>query len=364
MTFSGSYAPMDVTFLLKPVRMAPTALELKEKLLRSGRRHYSEMLAPEPPPDQEYLSLFADAFARGRQRLAEDIASLAWALAERPPGEIVIASLARAGTPVGALLRRALLHLGRTAFHYSISIIRDRGIDEVALDHILERHDPSSLVFVDGWTGKGAIAVELARAIETYNTSRDVLLDSSLTVISDLAGVAGLAASGEDYLIPCSILNAVISGLVSRTVLHPDHLGARDFHACVFYEELLPHDLSRWFIDVLAEEVETAMADDSCTPAVWTPESRRLHHELAETFLDSVAREYGIGDRNRVKPGLGEATRALLRRMPERILIQEREGPDLAHLLLLARRRGIAVEQRHDLPFRAVALLRSLGGEK
>jgi hypothetical protein len=364
MTFSGSYAPQDVTFLLKPVQMASTPLELKEALLQSGRRHYSEMITAEPPPDEEYLSLFEDAFALSRKRLALDLASLATTLAKRIPGEIVVVSLARAGTPIGVLLRRALPQLGCVSFHYSISIIRGRGIDEIALDHILERHDPASLVFVDGWTGKGAVAAELKRAVEDYNRSHGVRLDPSLTVVSDLAGVAGLAASGDDYLIPCSILNAVISGLVSRTILHREHVGPGDFHACVFCEELLLHDRSRWFVDVMAKEVEAVMAEKACAPAVWGPELRHSRQETLRAFLSSVSRRYGIRDRNRVKPGLGEATRALLRRVPERILVQAREGLDLSHLLLLARRRGVAVEHNSDLPFRAVALLRSVRGER
>jgi hypothetical protein len=360
MTFSGSYASEDVTFLLKPVSMAPTDIETKEVLLQSGSRHYSEMVAAEFPPDEEYSALFEESFTLVRERLAWDIARLALALAERCSGEVVLVSLARAGTPIGVLLRRALLRLERESFHYSISIIRDRGIDVNALDYILERHDPASLTFVDGWTGKGAIGMELERAVHAYNLSRGVLLNSSLTVVSDLAGAAGLAASGEDYLIPCSILNAVISGLVSRTILHGDYVGEGDFHACVFYEELLPQDRSRWFVDALSQKVEEAIGNPFCNSAVWEPEVRRQLREKSETFLKDVERRYGI-ERNWVKPGLGEATRALLRRVPERLLIQAKEGPDLGHLLLLAERRGVAVEHRPELPYRAVALLRSLG---
>lgn len=364
MKFSGSYAPEDVTFLLKPIRMAPTGVELKEALLQSGRRHYSEMIAPEPPPDEEYSTLFEQAFTLGRRRLGWDVARLALALAERCSGEIAVVSLARAGTPIGVLLRRTLLRLGRRSFHYSISIIRDRGIDGNALDHILGNHDPASVVFVDGWTGKGAIGAELERAVETYNRSRGVLLDSSLTVVSDLAGRAGLAASGDDYLIPCSILNAVVSGLISRTILHREYVGEDDFHACVFHEELLPQDRSRWFVDTVSQEIEKAIADPACLPAVWDPDVRRHLRDTSEKFLADAEHRYGIGESNRIKPGLGEATRALLRRVPERLLVQATEGSDLAHLLHLAKRRGVTVEHRPDLPYRAVALLRALGGPK
>ena len=243
MSFSGSYAPEDVTFLLKPVQMASTPLELKETLLQSGRRHYSEMITAESPPDEEYLALFEDAFALGRRRLAHDVASLARALAVRIPGEVVIVSLARAGTPIGALLRRALFRLGCASFHYSISIIRGRGIDQAALDHILERHDPASLVFVDGWTGKGAIAAESSRRLScTTVLVACVSIHPSQSSL-DLAGVASLAASGDDYLIPCSILNAVISGLVSRTILGIGSTWGLEISTlvCTTSPELPPH---------------------------------------------------------------------------------------------------------------------------
>ena len=64
MTFSGSYAPQDVTFLLKPVQMASTSLELKETLLQSGRRHYSEMITAEPPPGGTTAALHSQPWQR------------------------------------------------------------------------------------------------------------------------------------------------------------------------------------------------------------------------------------------------------------------------------------------------------------
>ena len=117
--FSGSYDPADVTFLLKPVAFVPTDVAVKEALIQSGQRHYSEMLSPESPPGEAYLALYRAALARNGARLAQDIASLAAALDARTAAgrEIVLASLARAGTPIGILLTRALRRLGRTAVH-------------------------------------------------------------------------------------------------------------------------------------------------------------------------------------------------------------------------------------------------------
>lgn len=43
--FSGSYKPDDVHFLLKPIVMEMTPVDLKEELIQSGKMHYSDMLS-------------------------------------------------------------------------------------------------------------------------------------------------------------------------------------------------------------------------------------------------------------------------------------------------------------------------------
>jgi hypothetical protein len=68
--------------------------------------------------------------------------------------------------------------------------------------------------------------------------------------------------------------------------------------------------------------------------------------------------EYGIGEVNLVKPGVGETTRVLLRRVPWRVLVRAgAPAADLAHVLLLARRRGVPVEEVTGLPYSCVGLI-------
>lgn len=352
--FSGSYDPADVTFLLKVVDLKPTPVEEKERLLQGGLRHYSEMIGVESAPDAEYLALYDAAFERNAERFAKDVARLARAICAQYPGGAVLVSLARAGTPVGVLLKRALDQLGPEVAHYSVSIIRGRGIDTCALDHVLAHHLPERWVFVDGWTGKGAIAAELRESVRDYAASRQIALEPTLAVVSDLAGVADLFATVEDYLIPSSILNAVVSGLVSRTILRRDH--RHGLHETVYYAELAPHDRSRAFVDALSPRVAAALA--SAEPS--TPTSTRAR-EISEAFVAHARARWGIQDENRVKPGIGESTRALLRRVPERLLLRDRDSDDVRHLVLLAQRKGVRVEQDSDLPYRSVVLIRSLG---
>ena len=354
--FSGSYAPSDVSILLEPRSLDPTPVEEKERLVQSGAAHYSELLAPEEPPDPVYLALFEAAMARNRARMGADVARVARALAARPePG--VLVSLARAGIPVGVLLRRALARLGLDVPHYAVSIIRDRGIDGAALDLVRRAHPDRVLWFVDGWTGKGAIRRELDRALATYASSRQLTLRPDLVVLADLAGVADLAASGEDYLIPCALLNAVVSGLISRSVLERAPVPGR-LHGCVVQSHLSAQDRSRWFVD--AVETDVAAALDEASPAEWS-DANRDQRRRAWAALAEIATQEGVDDFHRVKPGIGEATRAVLRRVPERVLVRDREDPDTRHLVHLSERKGVNVEVYPDLLFRAVTVIRKLG---
>ena len=361
--FHGSYRPEDVEFLLKPLSLeALKALDLikdtrdKERLIQSGKRHYSEMLSLESLPSPVYRRLFFEAHQRNRDRMAQDCLTLARRIAEAVDKPVLV-SLARAGTPVGAILAHTLrLLTGRAVPHYSISIIRDRGIDTRALDTILERGaDERSLVFVDGWTGKGVIADELHTALASYKSSRGTGIEPRLFVLADLAGKAFCAASAEDYLIPSAILNATISGLVSRSVLNR-MIGPEDFHGCVFYRDFADQDLSVWFVDNIMERVRELWGERPPLPPL--PDTFAQARRNA-AFLAEEMQRYGLTDRNLIKPGIGEATRVLLRRLPERLILKNPDQADVQHLLALAREKQVPVEVRPDLPVNALSLIRS-----
>ena len=353
--FSGSYDPTDVQLLLKPVKLAVTDPEVRERLIQSGAQHYSETLAPETMPSDVYFRLYQSLLARHAPRLGADVAHLAAALDRRaaPAREIVLASFVRAGLPIGVLLLRALRRLGRRASHYGVSIIRDRGVDARAMAWIAARHDPADVVFVDGWTGKGAIASEL-RACTTLQGA-----DPFLTVVADPAGVADLAATGDDYAIPSGILNATVSGLVSRTILNEKVVGPGDFHACVWHGHLAAVDQSRAFIDTVE-----ASSPPTGYRADWTLEGCQALAARSRDIIARVLKQSGTRDTNRIKPGIAEATRAVLRRLPEAILIRDPADEDVAHLVELARQTGVEIlALSEDNPYRAITVIRTLGAD-
>lgn len=360
MSFHGSYRPDDVEFLLKPISMTFIAdLDTKERLIQSGKRHYSEMLSPERLPSDRYRELFMQAHRENRERMARDCLRLASIIVKRHGPCPTLVSLARAGTPVGAVIRHLICRLhGTTPKHFSLSIIRDRGIDTVAMDRILASgFKPDSIAFIDGWTGKGVISRELEAAVKHYNEANDVDIDAGLYVLSDLAGTAAYAASDDDYLISSSILNSTISGLVSRSVLN-ELIGPGDFHGCVFYDEYLPEDISQWFVDDI---VAAALSMAETTPGregvhVVDREVARQRQE----FLAAQMRLRGITDVNRVKPGIGEATRVLLRRKPGVVLVKSMAIECVTHLLELAREKGVPIEVVDSMPFNAMSIIGSM----
>jgi hypothetical protein len=311
-------------------------------------------------PPEHYLPLFYQAMDLNQQRMAGHLLILAQRILATRPHGITLVSLARAGTPVGVLLKHVLKRYFNTeASHFSISILRDVGIDQNALRAILQKHAPESLVFVDGWTGKGVIARQLAASLQAFAASDGVTIPAELYVLTDLSGSAAFSASTEDYLIPSCILNATVSGLVSRSVYDPHTAGATDFHGCVYYRQFEQHDLSRYFIDTMLACVEHAWQGEGAAPATGSHDRLRLQG-ISQGLLNWISGRYGISQYNYIKPGIGEATRVLLRREARVLLLQDSDCEATRHLRWLAESRSIPIDIFPDLPYQAVALINEM----
>jgi hypothetical protein len=357
--FSGSYDPNDVIFLLKPIEIADTPIREKERLIQTGARHYSEMITRERVPSPKYMQIYHDAVQREAEQFASDLVVLAGRiLAVAKP--IVLVSLARAGTPVGVLLNRILRNrLQREVPHYSISIIRDRGIDLVAMQTILALHPGHELIFIDGWTGKGVIAEELASSIRVFNDQFGTQISSDLYVVADLSGTAAVSATHEDYLIPSCILGATVSGLISRSILNQEYLTPTDYHGCLYYHDFEEVDESRRFVDVIFDACLSAMKQPIIPPPTV---SKSLLRQQSIELLQTMKSRFGICERNFIKPGIGESTRVLLRRVPDRLLLRDDQDRAVDHLIELAEEKCVPIDRDRSLPYRAVALIQEVEG--
>ena len=355
----GSYAADEVSWLLKDLSHlaleAPTAE--REHAIQSGAANYAESLPVEYTPSPAYQSLYDAAVERAGARIATAVGVVTeLALAARG-NQPVLVSLARAGTPIGILMRRWAQSVhGIELAHFTMSIVRGVGLDETALRYLGANFDPARILFVDGWTGKGAISRELTAALDDFAAATGTRFPDDLAVLADPGHCVSMFGTREDYLIPSACLNSTVSGLVSRTVFNADHIDPHDFHGAKFYAELAGSDVSNGFLDAVSRHFRPVH-----------PEVLRLAAEHRSTApapswagweaVERISAEYGINNVNLVKPGVGETTRVLLRRVPWKVLVNPAARDDVAHVLLLADQRGTPVEEVPGLPYSCVGLI-------
>lgn len=328
----SSYKKEDVCLLLKDITglVKPQPTAEREKLIQAGR-HYSEMLPVEYVPTRRYMEVYQEALKQYAGSVASAVGRMSDKIIEKKGRDVVLVSLARAGIPIGILAKRYIRKkYGVDVPHYAISIIRGRGIDQNAMRYLLQRHTPGSLQFLDGWVGKGAILKELETAMEDYPG-----VSPKLAVAADPANVTKLCGTHEDILIPSSCLNATVSGLISRTFLREDVIGRDDFHGALYYGELKGADLSYPFIHAIEQKF-----------AMENPPEEMAKEGDGMTEAKEIARRFGVADINFVKPGIGETTRVLLRRVPWMVLMDARYEKDasLSHVIRLAQEKNVPIQ--------------------
>ncbi len=337
----STFLARDVTLLLTDItgKIRPLATEEREKLMQSGV-HYSEMLPLEYKPSERYISEYYYALNSFANETARAVMVLADKIYSEKQENIVLVSLARAGTPIGILLKRYLCKkYNLNVPHYTISIVRGRGIDTKAMRHIIKKHSASAIQFVDGWTGKGAILDELYIAVQEFMGKQNKRL--LLAVLADPANITDMCGTHEDIPIASSFLNATICGLMSRTVIRPD-IGDDEFHGVAFYEELSGEDRTYEFIEVI----------ENCFDI--------LDIKGIDEVLE-IARKFGVDDITFIKPGIGEATRVLLRRIPDIILIAENAPQQyVAHLIELAEEKNVPIIRYPLRRYKACGIIKTL----
>ncbi|KOA18918.1 cysteine protease StiP precursor [Clostridium homopropionicum DSM 5847] len=352
----GSYSEEDVVFLLKDIsnHINEQDNEQREKIIQNGG-HYSEMLPIEYFPNEEYMDIFYKTLQDSKEKVARAVAQVGELIFKEKGEETVIVSLARAGTPIGILIKRYLKFKYKMNIpHYSISIIRGKGIDVNAVKYILNHHNEEGIQFVDGWTGKGAINGVLKEALDEFQKKYGIKISDKLAVLADPAYCVELYGTREDFLIPSACLNSTVSGLISRTVLRADLISDNDFHGAKFYREWLERDLSNLFIDAISKIFPSIHIEMS---KLCTIDKNVYNQGIKE--VKEIKDKYNIGDINLIKPGVGETTRVLLRRVPWKILINDVDNPNLKHILILAKDKQVPVEIYKNMTYSCCGLIKS-----
>lgn len=345
----SSFSDSDCVFLLKDLTgiIKFTPFTEKEKNIAKGIS-YAEMITQEMPISEEVNQIFQKVLKNKADELAIYIGRVADQIYARGKDNAIIVSLARAGSPIGALIKRYIRFKYNILIpHYSISIIRDRGIDTNALHYIRKIHPKGVLTFVDGWTGKGSISSELNKAIADYNERFDANLSSDLAVLADPARLSAIAGTRRDVCIPNACLNSTISGLVSRTILNQSLIGAQDFHGAIFYKYLAEQDVTNSFL----ETVENHFVIDcgSC---------EAIGDSCVQKLMNRLRDDFRVSDMSKVKLSIGESSRALIRRVPSILLVKSLNNLDLSFVLYLARQKGVDIRIYDTLDYECVTILK------
>jgi hypothetical protein len=128
------------------------------------------------------------------------------------------------------------------------------------------------------------------------------------------------------------------------------------FHGAKFYAALADADVSGAFLDAVSDRF-TAVAGRVAADWPAAAAAEREPTWAGWRAVEAIVDRYGVGSVNLVKPGVGETTRVLLRRVPWLVLARRGAGADLDHVRMLAEQRGAPVEEVDDLPYACVGVV-------
>ena len=129
-----------------------------------------------------------------------------------------------------------------------------------------------------------------------------------------------------------------------------------EYHGAIYYKHLLNEDESYRFIENVEKYFNNT--DKKLIPS---------EYEKDENFkgideVKEIAKEYNIEDINKVKPGVGETTRVLLRRVPDRVIVNKNttEKEHLKHIYQLANDKNVPIEYRELKKYNVIGIIKDV----
>lgn len=336
----SSYNEDDVMLLLNDMtgKIEPVTQEERKVRVENGEAVRS-IIIKEYEVSDEYTKIVNDNMEPYLQKMANVVGVLAEILYKNKRNDLVLVDIARAGIPIGILLKRYIKQFYNVNIpHYGISLVN--GLDPKAMEYIINKHGTNGVQFVDGWCGKGRVAKEIKKCVEQFYPN----VDPGLAVLSDCLGVAKYAGTREDIYIPYSPLNCSITGLVSITVANEKFENPTGFHSAVYCKELENKDQSVDFIEKVASKFTKQ-------------EAKELNSNIYidDTEIDKIAKLAGH-DKKELNPGINEAARAVLRRTLEKMIVSDTSDPDVFVLVKLCESKNVPIVEMNIKGYKAVSV--------
>ena len=82
--------------------------------------------------------------------------------------------------------------------------------------------------------------------------------------------------------------------------------------------------------------------------------------KIGDKDVENIKKDYKVYDINFIKPGIGETTRVLLRRIPYKILVKNIEDEALKHILVLAKEKNVPVEEYPLSAYKCCGIIKNM----
>ena len=159
--------------------------------------------------------------------------------------------------------------------------------------------------------------------------------------------------------------------MLSRTIYQEEP----KLHGAIFFddEEFKLKDVTQHYLNV----IDKAISSRKEAFKTWNEQSNQYilevlkgndeplgiapkfsEHEMLK-LCQKIMTQFNVSKLNNVKPSIAEATRAVLRRVPEKVLVKDKNDPDVALLLSLCTKNGVQVEEYDISPYRAVTIIKN-----
>ena len=168
----------------------------------TGENTFWSIPSPEPDLDDAFWQDVHAQLDNEQVRTAAQQLAAAIAQWEPDPKQLIFVAVLRAGVPIAKWLCQML----PGAVSAAISLFVGIGIDRQALARLQMDFPDRKIVFVDGWTGRGGVARELAR-----------LKTGPLAVLNDPWGWADFSGIQEDIFCPSACFTGLATLGFSRT---------------------------------------------------------------------------------------------------------------------------------------------------
>ncbi len=167
-----------------------------------GNNTFWQLPSPEPKLNCDFWRLVKAELNNAAIRQAASRLAGAISTWESNNNKLLFVAILRAGVPIADWLSQLL----PGSVSVSISLFAGLGIDQMALQSLQSAYPERKIVFVDGWTGRGGVARELAK-----------LQLAPLAVLIDPWGWADFSGSSEDLFCPTACFTGVATLGFSRT---------------------------------------------------------------------------------------------------------------------------------------------------